>query len=206
MVGIKKMFKIVESQKWEECQNCKEAYISQEIKKGKCRASQGNARMEWFRPDNDLNPTPMPKCVLDLTPVEKSCITTVCPLSVVSKEMSTASKGHCISFFHNVNKFSIHLPRLPAELPYIIPKNPLEPNTDKNFQIRRDVSCSRLPLGQSSHMPGSQAYMSSKNDITEMDKNRLRYEAVRDNPDLIDFYFDKWLDLLLKHIYSKMGA
>ena len=32
----------------------------------------------------------------------------------------------------------MHLPRLPAELPYIILKNPLEPNADKNFEIRRD--------------------------------------------------------------------
>ena len=191
MVGIKKMFKIVESQKWEECQNCKEAYISQEIKKGKCRSSQGKARMEWFRPDNDFNPTPMPEWVQDLAPVEKSCIAMVCPLIVVYKAMSTASKGHCISFFQNVNKFSIHLPRLRAELPYIIPKNPLETNTEKNFQISRDVSCSRLPLGRPPpHMPGSQAYMSSKCNITEMDKNRLGYEAVRDHQDLIDFYFD----------------
>ena len=48
--------------------------------------------------------------------------------------------------------------------------------------------------------------MSNKSNMTEMDKNRLRYEAFQENSVIIDFYFHKWLDLLLKHVLSKMAA
>ncbi|KAL8566184.1 hypothetical protein ACOMHN_034760 [Nucella lapillus] len=76
-----------------------------------------------FAPSNDLTPTPAPPCLSDLTQVEKSAISIIClSIAIHKKGTGSASKGHTIAFFQDVETFASILPRVPDELLFIVLK------------------------------------------------------------------------------------
>ena len=135
----KKMFLKLEEINWKTCRNCKETYICIAIgpRSGKCERCARNPNL--FSDENDLGPTPTPACLASLTPIEKSCISIICPVvAIYKKGHSTASKGHTISVIQDVNRLATELPRLPADLPFIIIKGPNERIEDQMFRVRRE--------------------------------------------------------------------
>ncbi|KAL8571782.1 hypothetical protein ACOMHN_058146 [Nucella lapillus] len=49
----------------------------------------------------------------------------------------SASKGHTIAFFQDVETFASILPRVPDELPFIVLKDPSEKIEDRSFRVRK---------------------------------------------------------------------
>ncbi|KAL8559940.1 hypothetical protein ACOMHN_016986 [Nucella lapillus] len=122
------------------CENCSETYQchTSDKDKGVCKPCHGKARRAMFAPSNDLTPTPAPPCLSDLTQVEKSAISIICPsIAIHKKGTGSASKGHTIAFFQDVETFASILPRVPDELPFIVLKDPSEKIEDRSFRIRK---------------------------------------------------------------------
>ncbi|KAL8603445.1 hypothetical protein ACOMHN_053112 [Nucella lapillus] len=122
------------------CENCSETYQchTSDKDKGVCKPCHGKARRAMFAPSNDLTPTPAPPCLSDLTQVEKSAISIICPsIAIHKKGTGSASKGHTIAFFQDVETFASILPRVPDELPYIVLKDPSEKIEDRSFRVRK---------------------------------------------------------------------
>lgn len=140
MIAGKKMFETLQQVKWEECSNCKESYICVPIgpKSHKCQRCSRNPRT--FSQENDMISSIAPQCLSTLSPIEKSAISIICPTIAIYKKgsLSSSSKGHCISFFQDVNELAKALPRLPADLPFLVIKNPNERLEDKMFHVRRN--------------------------------------------------------------------
>ncbi|XP_070182372.1 uncharacterized protein [Littorina saxatilis] len=138
--AAEKMFLELESVTYRTCNNCSENFLGHTTDgdTDKCVSCKGKARREMFSSKNDLTPSPSPHCLTELTQVEKSAISIICPtIAVYKKGASTASKGHTISFFQDVETLAHILPRTPAHLPFIILKDPRQLNTDKTFRVRR---------------------------------------------------------------------
>ena len=128
----------LESTHWNTCINCNETYICMELAPRAQRCKRCMRNKNLFAPENDLTPLLAPPCLSDLTPIEKSCISLICPIiGIYKKGHSTASKGHTISVIQDVNQLATTLPRLPANLPFIIIKGPNEHITDQTFRVRR---------------------------------------------------------------------
>ncbi|KAL8597101.1 hypothetical protein ACOMHN_008174 [Nucella lapillus] len=122
------------------CENCSETYQchTSDKDKGVCKPCHGKARRAMFAPSNDLTPTPAPPCLSDLTQVEKSAISIICPsIAIHKKGTGSASKGHTIAFFQDVETFASILPRVPDELPFIVLKDPSEKIEDRSFRVRK---------------------------------------------------------------------
>ena len=136
----KEMFKQLEETSWTTCTNCSETYICMTVgpRSGKCERCARNPAL--FSPANDLTPSPPPPCLSDLSPIEKSCISIICPvIGIYKKGHSTACKGHTISVIQDVNSLATTLPRLPGNLPFIIIKGPNERIQDQMFRVRRQT-------------------------------------------------------------------
>ncbi|KAL8621092.1 hypothetical protein ACOMHN_048134 [Nucella lapillus] len=137
--GIK-MFTELEDLTTRVCENCSETYQchTSDKDKGVCKPCHGKARRAMFAPSNDLTPTPAPPCLSDLTQVEKSAISIICPsIAIHKKGTGSASKGHTIAFFQDVETFASILPRVPDELPFIVLKDPSEKIEDRSFRVRK---------------------------------------------------------------------
>ncbi|KAL8617749.1 hypothetical protein ACOMHN_054745 [Nucella lapillus] len=122
------------------CENCSETYQchTSDKDKGVCKPCHGKARRAMFPPSNDLTPTPAPPCLSDLTQVEKSAISIIClSIAIHKKGTGSASKGHTITFFQDVETFASILPRVPDELPFIVLKDPSEKIEDRSFRVRK---------------------------------------------------------------------
>ena len=136
----KEFYKELEQTGWSTCVHCSETYICMKVgpRSKKCVRCTRNPKL--FAPENDLTPTPPPPCLSDLSPIEKSCISLICPvIGIYKKGHSTASKGHTISVIQDVNTLATTLPRLPANLPFIIIKGPNERIQDQSFRVRRQA-------------------------------------------------------------------
>ena len=134
----KEFYKELEQTGWSTCVHCSETYICMKVgpRSKKCVRCTRNPKL--FAPENDLTPTPPPPCLSDLSPIEKSCISLICPvIGIYKKGHSTASTGHTISVIQDVNTLATTLPRLPANLPFIIIKGPNERIQDQSFRVRR---------------------------------------------------------------------
>ncbi|KAL8588029.1 hypothetical protein ACOMHN_065034 [Nucella lapillus] len=122
------------------CENCSETYQCHTSDKDKivCKLCHGKARREMFAPSNYLTLTPAPPYLSDLTQVEKSAISIICPsIAIYKKGTGSASKGHTIAFFQDVETFASILPRVPDELPFIVLKDPSEKIDDRSFRVRK---------------------------------------------------------------------
>ena len=84
----KEFYKELEQTGWSTCVHCSETYICMKVgpRSKKCVSCTRNPKL--FAPENDLTPSPPPPCLSDLSPIEKSCISLICPVIGIYK------KGH----------------------------------------------------------------------------------------------------------------
>jgi len=136
----KEFHRELEKTSWSTCSHCTEKYICMAVRprSGKCERCTRNPQL--FAKENDLTPSVAPPCLSDLTPIEKSCISLICPvIGIYKKGHSAASRGHTISVIQNVNELANTLPRLPANLPFIVIKGPNDRIVDQTFRVRRQA-------------------------------------------------------------------
>jgi hypothetical protein len=136
----KEFHRELEKTSWSTCSHCTEKYICMAVRprSGKCERCTRNPQL--FAEENDLTPSVAPPCLSDLTPIEKLCISLICPvIGIYKKGHSAASRGHTISVIQDVNVLASTLPRLPANLPFIVIKGPNERIVDQNFRVRRQA-------------------------------------------------------------------
>ena len=134
----KDFYRDLESFSSKECVICMESYIGNEIgpRSGKCKRCSRNPQL--FALSNDLTPPPPPPCLSQLTPIEKSAISIICPVLVIYKTKGgTSNRGHTISFQQEVDELATTLPRIPEDLPFIVVKGRNEQIEDKIFRVRK---------------------------------------------------------------------
>ena len=138
MEAGREFYKSLDAGNTTRCVVCQESYpfIKTGPRNQKCQRCNSN---QIFRKKNNLTPEMAPNCLRDLTPVEKSAISQICPvLQVYKKGNSTGSRGHCVSVMQDVKAFVTKLPPLPRDLPYLYLRPPTERVTDTYFSVRRD--------------------------------------------------------------------
>ena len=166
VAAANQMYSELEAMSSRICDNCSEEYSSKTYEKDThtCKQCKGKARREMFSVNNDLTPSKTPSCLADLTQVEKSAISIICPtIAVYKKGTSTAAKGHTISFFQDVETFANTLPRRPDDLPFIILKDPRQINTDASFRVRRQKIVDALEYLKANNEDYSDIVISSPN-------------------------------------------
>ena len=82
----KEMYKVLEGQEWRKCAVCSKEYLF--VKTGlishKCPQCSHDKKQK-FAAENELTPLLAPPCLSDLTPVEKSAISLICPIIAIYK-------------------------------------------------------------------------------------------------------------------------
>ena len=123
---------------WVDCDCCKERKLTQKPSRhNTCPQCKGGKSL--LSEENDMVPGKAPVVLTILTPLEKSAISIICPCVTVYKNglTSSSTKGHCISYFQDVNEMATTLPRLPLHLPIIVIKASHMSITNKDFRVNR---------------------------------------------------------------------
>jgi hypothetical protein len=135
----KELHKQLNKLEWATCSNCQESHIGMQLDGGGlCELCVRKDRREMYGPLNDITLTLAPECLRQLTPIEKSAFSLICPsVSIYKKGQGMASKGHCLSVFQDVQSIATTLPSLPIHLHVIFLKSPNEANVDQTFHANR---------------------------------------------------------------------